>query len=161
MELPDSSMVEHKILDLAVVGSSPAPVTKVCCVCKLEKDISWFAKKGKGKFSYECKICHRKYHKAFYEKNKTTERARITKNKQLRIDKYNRLKATLVCKHCGEITSECLQFHHTNPSAKEATISNAIRNRGWKFIESEMAKCIVLCANCHIKEHIRLRDTAV
>jgi hypothetical protein len=51
---------------------------------------------------------------------------------------------------------ECLQFHHIDPGTKEIELSTAI-SRGWskKRILAEVAKCIVLCANCHLKHHWR------
>ena len=69
---------------------------------------------------------------------------------------YVELKARLVCSHCGEDHPACLQFHHQVPTTKERSVSDAVR-RGWSQarIERELAKCEVLCANCHAKHHAR------
>jgi hypothetical protein len=56
----------------------------------------------------------------------------------------------------------CLVFHHVDPAVKDLAIADALR-RGFakKRILAEMAKCVVLCANCHIKLHAReARDGA-
>ena len=64
------------------------------------------------------------------------------------------LKATLQCERCSESAPECLHFHHADPTTKELDISSAIVN-GWskERILAEIAKCRVLCANCHLKQH--------
>lgn len=64
------------------------------------------------------------------------------------------LKSTKRCEHCGESDPDCLQFHHRDPRAKEITLANAVGN-AWsrERILAEVAKCDVLCANCHLKHH--------
>ena len=68
------------------------------------------------------------------------------------------LKSSLVCARCGEDHPGCLQFHHADPTQKEIGVSDAVR-RGWsrKRILAELAKCEVLCANCHAKHHAKER----
>jgi hypothetical protein len=58
------------------------------------------------------------------------------------------------CELCGECAPECLHFHHIDPAKKEITLSAAVAN-GWarERILAEMAKCRVLCANCHLEHH--------
>ncbi|MGE0401237.1 MAG: hypothetical protein AB7T06_31300 [Kofleriaceae bacterium] len=64
------------------------------------------------------------------------------------------LRAKHSCDACGETTVECLQFHHLDPTQKDLAISQVITN-GWskERILREIAKCRVLCANCHLKLH--------
>jgi len=66
------------------------------------------------------------------------------------------IKSALNCRDCGMDHPACLVFHHVDPSQKEITVADALR-RGFakKRILAEMAKCVVLCANCHIKLHAR------
>ena len=67
---------------------------------------------------------------------------------------YLEFKQNLKCVRCGESHPGCLEFHHQDPSKKEVTISKAISNR-WSpdRIMKEVAKCEVLCSNCHRKLH--------
>src|SRR5258706_15275027 len=59
----------------------------------------------------------------------------------------------LHCKNCGEWRSECLQFHHRDPKQKEFNVSEWIRNGvSLETLRAEIAKCAVLCANCHAIE---------
>lgn len=83
----------------------------------------------------------------------------LTRNKAYRAEKKRKLdeiKATAGCAHCPETDPVCLDFHHIDPTTKKATISRLYAGTwGWPVIEAEIAKCIVLCANCHRKEHAR------
>lgn len=67
---------------------------------------------------------------------------------------YQEYKTTLKCSHCPENHPACLDFHHVNPGEKELTVSTmAGHGRSIQKILEEIAKCIVLCANCHRKLH--------
>ena len=56
------------------------------------------------------------------------------------------------CVVCGEKDPSCLDFHHRDPSTKEGHIGE-FRHFGTKRVLAEIAKCDVLCANCHRKHH--------
>ena len=65
-----------------------------------------------------------------------------------------RLKMGLKCIKCGEDHVSCLDFHHKDPSTKSFNISRAILDGvSKKQLLQEIAKCDVLCANCHRKHH--------
>jgi hypothetical protein len=63
-------------------------------------------------------------------------------------------KSTKSCEVCGESAPECLHFHHIDPATKDIDLGRAASN-GWskERILAEVAKCRVLCANCHLKHH--------
>ena len=63
------------------------------------------------------------------------------------------MKATLECARCRENHPTTLQFHHCDPQKKDFNLSEAVRE-GYSIerIRKEVAKCTVLCANCHAKE---------
>jgi hypothetical protein len=69
------------------------------------------------------------------------QRRRTAVNKEW----WREFKATKTCSICGETAPECLEFHHRNPAEK----SRASKER----VLAEVAKCDVLCANCHAKRH--------
>jgi hypothetical protein len=49
-------------------------------------------------------------------------------------------------------------FHHADPETKETTVAEAVRRGfGRKRLLAEIAKCEVLCANCHAKHHAKER----
>lgn len=62
------------------------------------------------------------------------------------------------CQKCGWHGNQAaLQFHHKNPDEKDFIIGNAA-NKNWEYIEEEVKKCILLCANCHMVEHSTKND---
>lgn len=60
-------------------------------------------------------------------------------------------KNNCICE-CGESDHRCLDFHHLNPEEKLFDISTkASRGYGKDALLREIAKCKVLCSNCHRK----------
>ncbi len=66
------------------------------------------------------------------------------------------LKCTMKCERCPEDEPGCLDFHHTDPNEKDMPVNAIIKRMSRQRVLDEIAKCIVLCANCHRKEHLRL-----
>ncbi len=56
------------------------------------------------------------------------------------------------CLKCSEKDPTCLAFHHRSGENKLATIS-ALRDGSPGRLAAEVAKCDLLCANCHAKIH--------
>ncbi len=65
-------------------------------------------------------------------------------------------KTTRPCS-CGEGRHYCLVFHHRDETEKEFTIAHS-RDKSFSTIVAEVAKCKVMCANCHNALHF-LDDT--
>jgi 5-methylcytosine-specific restriction endonuclease McrA len=54
------------------------------------------------------------------------------------------------CAACGNPDYRVLDFDHLNPEEKIDSISGLVsRGSSWWRIEEEIAKCQLLCANCH------------
>jgi hypothetical protein len=57
------------------------------------------------------------------------------------------------CRDCGGVFHPvAMSFHHRDPSTKEFTIGSKISNRTISALLAEIAKCDLLCANCHMIE---------
>ena len=100
----------------------------------------------------KCTETQRANQKRWYQANKEKT---IALSRQGKIEKrkwYNDLKTGLACK-CGESHPACLDFHHRDPATKLFTISEGVATRGRSVILEEIAKCDVICANCHRKHH--------
>jgi hypothetical protein len=52
-----------------------------------------------------------------------------------------------------------LHFHHIDPSQKDFNIS--AENSMWCKIETELKKCILLCANCHAEVHAGIHNVNI
>jgi hypothetical protein len=55
--------------------------------------------------------------------------------------------------HRGETDPVVLEFDHLRD--KKFTISKGIRDRNWQSVLDEIAKCEVVCANCHRRRTAR------
>lgn len=66
-------------------------------------------------------------------------------NKQLLRETKNK------CCMCGEPTFCCLELHHIRD--KVYNISQAVKKLSTEMFMREIAKCIVVCSNCHKKLH--------
>lgn len=55
---------------------------------------------------------------------------------------------------CGESDPVVLDFHHTDPSQKDSGVADLVASkRSDKRITDEMAKCVMMCKNCHARHH--------
>jgi hypothetical protein len=63
-------------------------------------------------------------------------------------------KKTLCCVRCRFTDYRALEFHHEGTREKDFNISDMIRSGfARETILREIAKCVVLCSNCHQIEH--------
>ncbi len=99
-------------------------------------------------------IYKKEWNKKYYFQNREKERERIQKRKDQIATWFEGYKSNLFCVFCRENTSVCLEFHHLDPSRKDFNLA-IISSWGYgkKRILAEIAKCKVLCANCHKKVH--------
>lgn len=90
--------------------------------------------------------------KASIRKHNRNIRDRIHRAETLR--KVRALKIEIGCLMCGfKSHHAALEFHHRDPKTKKFRLGEG-RNYSWEAVEIEMAKCDVLCSNCHaILEH--------
>lgn len=89
-----------------------------------------------------------------FQENKDRYREKLQERRRKLRQWFKEYKSKLKCNRCPENHPGCLQFHHKDRSEKEITIAQAICAYWSKErILAEIAKCEVLCANCHQKEH--------
>lgn len=114
-------------------------------------------RRDRGTYQNRCKECSSDYHKIHYKANKQAYLARAKiRNKRLRLANMLRMLRYLKqhpCKRCGITDPVVLQFHHLKD--KDFSIGAALACKDWDQIREEIKKCVVLCANCHIKVHAK------
>lgn len=126
---------------------------KLCSHCNIPKEESDFNFRNRvknQKHTY-CKDCGKSFTAAHYKNNPTPykNRAKSRKNigKSLLLD-YLKLHS---CVDCGETDPVVLQFDHVNGQKfKEITVM-ANAGYSWSALQQEIDKCVVRCANCHIR----------
>lgn len=63
------------------------------------------------------------------------------------------------CEGCGRSGPDHLfEFHHRDPHEKTFGISESGVVRRWEKVVAELAKCVMLCANCHREVHAGVRE---
>ena len=131
-------------------------MSKKCSRCKETKPESEFHKHSKRPdgLNTQCKKCRNSYLKNWYKDNKELHLQRVKKSKQRNRDMFLEYKQTLKCTNCPEDRWYVLDFHHKNPEEKEFNISEGLRDKiSFKRMMKEVAKCDVLCKNCHAALH--------
>lgn len=133
---------------------------RVCNVCNEEKSLKSFSLNGKGKRNYRCKECQKTLSKAHYRKNKKKYRAAMTHLRERRrafVVEYKKGKPCADCKQ--EFHPAVMEFDHLQYEGKEASISNLVNSmRSEQAILDEIAKCELVCANCHRMRHVERDD---
>lgn len=65
------------------------------------------------------------------------------------------------CVRCGEADPACLDFHHVDEDEKDMAVGKMVTYGYAKSkLLDEIAKCEILCANCHRKEHYEVPSGA-
>lgn len=121
---------------------------KNCTKCKILKPLTDFSKSGSRQQAW-CKTCSNIHNRARYRSDsnrrsliKSLNNTNRDKN-QLYVFQY--LQAN-PCS-CGQTNILTLQFDHL--SDKKFNISQKIARCSLETLQQEIAKCQVLCANCH------------
>lgn len=125
-------------------------MNKTCFKCKLEKQTEKFSK-NKGRpdgLSGQCKECHSVMRKNHYENNKKKIYSQVNAKKK----EYQKWILTLKNKPCVDCKIKypyyVMDFDHLED--KEFNISHATRHGyGKEKVLREIAKCELVCANCH------------
>jgi 5-methylcytosine-specific restriction endonuclease McrA len=117
--------------------------------------------------SSQCRVCHHAVQCRYYDRNTKSERVRTRRRqKGVRARTHELVLQYLEahpCVNCGEDDTVVLQFHHVRGTRRDNVGPLVGDGYEWPVIEEEIAKCIVLCANCHSREtaisrgHYRLR----
>ncbi len=98
-----------------------------------------------------------------YQRKKQTDigKAKVTRKtmrnptlRRRRKDWVIAYKRGLSCVRCGFSHPAALDFHHRDPATKTLAVARLVLlERPRTEIEAEIAKCDVMCANCHRIEH--------
>ena len=116
---------------------------KQCRYCHQEKPAENFGQaatiRGKVYRRHRCTDC------------KNTLQTKRIQGLRLWVENYKKMRS---CERCGYSDYRALTFHHPDKAEKVFAIAEAtIIGRSLAAIEREIAKCSLICANCHAIEH--------
>ena len=120
-----------------------------CTKCGETKDDEAFAWKVRDvRRQSHCKVCTRRNSKSHYERNKSYYVDKALKRKTSYKIRFYKFLETLECVDCGISDPRVLEFDHI--SEKTANVSEMLNNQvAWEKLMAEIAKCDVVCSNCH------------
>lgn len=99
------------------------------------------------------------YQRAHYKRKTEYYKEKAHERKLKLLEWYREYKSTLKCTKCPEDHPACLDFHHLDPKEKDRNIIQMVRaGVSLEKILKEIAKCIVICSNCHRKIHAAERE---
>jgi polynucleotide 5'-kinase involved in rRNA processing len=126
-------------------------IFKQCSKCKKTKEASEFNTKrynsGTVGLRAMCKICSRKTSR---EENKRKREENLRKLKESR--------GLNTCEICGitHTNTSFFDWHHIEHIEKVGGKRvPTILHHSWDKVKKETDKCLVLCPNCHRKQHLR------
>lgn len=129
---------------------------KTCSKCKVPKPLSEFnrnASKVDGVNTF-CRECHNAHSKDYYAAHRTKMREQISVTNRRSWDKRRVQMLEYLkdkwCTDCGITDIRVLEFDHLPQHGKTANVSSMLGGGwSWKRILEEIAKCEIVCANCH------------
>lgn len=121
-----------------------------CGETKSDEDFAW-RRIDKGWRDCYCRPCRAAYKQEHYAKNKQRYADQASRWSQTVLEERGRYLLEFLrahpCVDCGETDPIVLEFDHLG--AKSFEIGAGFRNKNWQSVLSEMAKCEVVCVNCH------------
>src|SRR5712692_1194263 len=147
-------MAEHLNSKQIVCGSSPLTrfmngiAKKRCARCHREKPLSDFRKKHRQVHQPYCRPCQAEYHREHYLKNAAAYKA-SAKRRLERMKKILRVGKSRPCADCRvQYPYYVMDYDHKDRSKKLDSVTQLV----WESeqtLRDEIAKCDVVCANCH------------
>ena len=123
---------------------------KTCTRCQTEKpDSAFFIKNKKtGLRRHHCQTCQRLYQTEWHAKNRKKHNAQIRIAGEARIDWVRSLKEK-PCTDCKKVYHYCAMDFDHRPGEKKDFNLNRVKTYSLKKLHAEIAKCDLVCANCH------------
>lgn len=121
-----------------------------CSSFKQLDDFAWRRRTKDQRDNY-CRPCRAEYKQEHYAANRQRYiDVALDRKRRLALERAEFLVAFFgshPCLDCGESDPLVLEFDHRGDKAFD--IARGLRDRSWRAILEEMAKCDVVCANCH------------
>ena len=126
---------------------------KTCTKCGIAKALSEFARRktARGTLQSWCRECqkvHAAERYARFTPEQRSDKRRRSRERSARLrEAFWRLLLGKRCVDCAESDPVVLDFDHLGE--KLANVGDMVARRAWAVVEQEIAKCEVVCANCH------------
>ncbi len=139
------------------MGSTPITrfseglAVKRCPRCQKDLPLSEYGVRTNGKPQHWCRACHCAYQRDYYKRHKEYYFA-LEQDRLKRIRQLIRQAKDRPCTDCGQrYPHYVMDFDHREGEKKKFNLANTA-GQGWRSftnVKAEIAKCDVVCANCH------------
>jgi hypothetical protein len=120
-----------------------------CSVCKISKPLDCFHRRADG-YQAWCKDCKRAYDAAYHARRRPLRLIQKRERKQGLVAWIRELKSSQPCTDCGRrFHPAAMTFDHLPGTTKRDDVSNLLYAGYRKLLLEEIAKCELVCANCH------------
>ena len=127
-----------------------------CAESKPLDDFAWRRIQKRQRDNY-CRPCRAAYKQEHYQKHRQRyidqARERNLRERATRVEFLMSYLEEHPCVDCGETDLLVLEFDHLHH--KSFGIADGLRFRRWHAVLEEIAKCEVVCANCHRRRTAR------
>ena len=107
-----------------------------------------------------CKACRKEYDAAYSARPLERRRELRAERKREFVVWYRALKEDRPCTDCGgRFPAAAMQWDHLPGSEKAADVANLLRRSSKARILEEIAKCELVCANCHATRTVHRRES--
>jgi hypothetical protein len=144
------------------LSSTKENILKACSICGESKQLSEFNKNSAKRdgLQSKCRMCQRLWYNGYYNRSEREKQRILANNKKVREFSRDliRTKKDIPCADCGvKYPYWVMQFDHLYD--KSFNIATALHRR-ISVLEDEIAKCEVVCANCHAdRTYRRINDS--
>ena len=136
---------------------------KRCSKCGETKPYSEFHKRNRRDgYQAWCKSCRKAYDHEYHDRNRGRWQLKKNAFKAEKRQWLRDLKANNACADCGQVfPPETMEWDHLPGTEKLGEISTTFASRSRKLVLEEVAKCDLVCSNCHaIRTYKRLQATS-
>jgi hypothetical protein len=133
---------------------------KLCHRCGQLKPLSAFHRHHRDGFQAWCKACKSEVAAQHYQANKARRYAHNKRRQDEFRSWYTSLKAGRPCADCAEVFHPAaMQWDHLPEHEKKAALGELVRHGSRQRIIEEIAKCELVCANCHaVRSYLRAHE---
>lgn len=134
-----------------IIMDEPSAVVRTCARCKLVKSIDEFFQRKNGRWHSYCRPCHKEWAREYYMQHRAEYIKRSLHYKE-KLRAYLRAAKDHPCVDCGRrYPAYVMDFDHREGEQKLFNVA-ALHSERWvslRQLQEEIAKCDLVCANCH------------
>ncbi len=123
---------------------------KQCGKCNVVRAEGFFHRSRRRGLQAWCKPCRKAYDAAYWRRNRERRQRQKRQNTTDFRAWYASLKAEKPCSDCGRVFAPAaMQWDHLPGADKVKALGDLVHRHNRALILSEIAKCELVCANCH------------